>query len=102
MIQNPILIVGTERSGSTLLRSMLNATADVAVPHPPHLLRDLAPLAHRYGSLTVDSNFRRLIRDAVRLVDLHFVPWPFRPCEEKIFEQAAKRTLYAVYAAINE
>jgi len=102
VIQDPIFIVGTERSGSNLLRLLLNESEEVAVPHPPHLMRDLSPIAPRYGSLTKDANFKRLIRHAIRLVDLHFAPWPFRPSADLVFEQAAKRTLYAVCAGIYE
>lgn len=102
MIQNPVLIVGTERSGSNLLRLLLNELSEIAVPHPPHLMRDLGPVAHRYGDLRVDKNFKRLIRDAIKLVDLHFAPWPIRPSAEEIFKRAAKRTIYSVYAEIYE
>jgi hypothetical protein len=102
MIQDPIFIVGSERSGSNLLRLLLNESDEVAVPHPPHLMRDLSPIAPRYGALTKDENFKRLIRHAIKLVDLHFAPWPFRPNEDLVFESAGKRTLYAVYAGIYE
>ncbi|MGE4131824.1 MAG: sulfotransferase [Bdellovibrionales bacterium] len=102
MIQNPVFIVGTERSGSNLLRLLLNEMPEVAIPHPPHLMRDLSPLLGRYGSLNNDGNFRRLIHDAVQLVNWHFSPWPLRPDPEKIFRTAEKRTLYAVCAAIYE
>ncbi len=102
MIQDPIFIVGSERSGSNLLRLLLNELDEVAVPHPPHLMRDLAPVAPRYGALTKDENFRRLIKDAIKLVDLHYAPWPFKPDVEAVFNNAAKRTLYSVCAGIYE
>jgi hypothetical protein len=102
MIQDPIFIVGSERSGSNLLRLLLNESIEVTVPHPPHLMRDLAPIAPRYGALTKDENFRRLIRHAIKLVDLHFAPWPFTPSADEVFETASKRTLYAIYASIYE
>jgi hypothetical protein len=102
MIENPVFIVGTERSGSNLLRLLLNESPEIAIPHPPHLMRDLAPVVGRYGDLTDDRCFRRLIASAVRLVDLHFAPWPFRLDEQKIFTQAAARDLYSIYAAIYE
>lgn len=102
MIQNPIFIVGTERSGSNLLRLLLNELPEVTVPHPPHLMRDLAPRIKLYGDLEIDKNFRRLIRDAIRLVDLHFAPWPFKLDESLVFSSASSRDLYAVYAAIYE
>jgi len=102
MIQNPIFIVGTERSGSNLLRLLLNELSGVCVPHPPHLMRDLAPLIPRYGTLKEDANFRRLIDDAVSLVEMHFAPWPVNLNREQVFDRASARTLYAVYAEIYE
>ncbi len=102
MIQDPVFIVGTERSGSNLLRLLLNELSEIAVPHPPHLMRDLGPVAHRYGDLRKDGNFKRLIRDAIKLVDLHFAPWPIRPSADEIFKRASKRTVYSVYAEIYE
>jgi hypothetical protein len=102
VIENPIFILGTERSGSNLLRLLLNELDGVCVPHPPHLMRDLAPLIGRYDDLERDANFLRLIRDAIKLVELHFAPWPFALDEGNIFLAARKRDLYSVYAAIYE
>src|SRR4051812_17306600 len=102
MIENPIFIVGTERSGSNLLRLLLNELESVCVPHPPHLMRDLIPVLERYGDLARDENFLKLIRDAIKLVELHFAPWPIKLDEGAIFLEAPKRDLYSVYAAIYE
>lgn len=102
MIENPVFIVGTERSGSNLLRVLLNELPSICIPHPPHLMRDLTPLVPRYGDLTNAQNFRRLIHHAVRLVDLHFAPWPLKLDEERIVREAPRRDLYSVYACIYE
>ena len=40
-------------------------------------MRDLHPLLERYGDLQKHENFERLLEDAVRLVNMHFAPWPF-------------------------
>ena len=102
MIQNPIFIIGTERSGSNLLRAILNEHPDIAIPHPPHLLKEFAPLLGYYGDLGRDQNFRKLIHDAVKLVELHFVPWPIQIDAEEIFINARHRDLYCVFALIYE
>ena len=105
MIENPLFIVGSERSGSNLLRAMLNQLPNVIIPHPPHLMRDLAPFFERYGDLNEDRNLRRLIDHAENLVDLHFAPWPFRLDKGQIFDEAVRlnrRSPYAVYALIYE
>ncbi|MBX3020563.1 MAG: sulfotransferase [Bdellovibrionales bacterium] len=102
MIENPLFIVGTERSGSNLLRLLLNELNDISIPHPPHLMRDLSKVLSRYGNLQDDENFHRLIHDAVRLVDLHFAPWPLVLNKQRIFNETKSRDLYSVYAAVYE
>lgn len=76
---------------------MLNEHSKIAIPHPPHLMRDLSPLLPKYGDLK--KNYQALIRDAVRLVDLHFAPWPFKIDSTKLW-QLPHRDLYCVYAGI--
>ncbi|NNN04541.1 MAG: sulfotransferase [Elusimicrobia bacterium] len=97
---SPIFIIGTERSGSNLLRLILNEHPSLAIPHPPHLLKDLMPLAPCYGDLGADESFRRLVDDAVTLVDLHFSPWDVRVDREEVFARAPGRSVYGVKAAI--
>mgnify|MGYP001605421702 CR=1 FL=1 len=67
MIENPLFIVGTERSGSNLLRMMIQQTGSISSPHPPHLMRDLSPLEKNYGDLNDGKNLRRLIDLFVRV-----------------------------------
>ena len=62
-------IVGTERSGSNLLRVMLDAHSGLCVPHPPHLLKYFAPHETRYPDLET------LVDDVLRLMETHIHPW---------------------------
>lgn len=102
MIEDPVFIIGTERSGSNLLRLLLNAHPSIMIPHPPHVMRDFAPFLRRYGDLREDRSFRRLVEDVASVVELHFAPWPFRPDRERLFRGSASRTLYGVYAGLYE
>ena len=36
--------IGTQRSGSNLLRLMLNQLEGIYAPHPPHILKTFYPL----------------------------------------------------------
>jgi hypothetical protein len=96
--RGPVFIIGTERSGSNLLRLILNRNPAIYIPHPPHLMKDLGPAEHLYGDLADDRNFRRLVNDAARLVELHFSPWEIKPDREDAFANAAARRLYCVKA----
>lgn len=97
---SPIFIIGTERSGSNLLRLMLNEHPSISIPHPPHILKEMAPLERLYGDLNADQNFRRLVHDTVRLVELHFSPWDVPVDRDAVFREAPGRDIYGIKAAI--
>lgn len=71
----PIFMIGTQRSGSNLLRLMLNQLNEVAAPHPPHILQRMVPLISAYGDLKAEENFGQLVEDVCKLVELNPVPW---------------------------
>lgn len=62
---NPVFIVGFQRSGTTLLRMMLNAHPEIAIPHDSAELwfnyRDKA--ASEYGGLSDDGQVARMVDD---------------------------------------
>ncbi|MGZ3787481.1 MAG: sulfotransferase family protein [Bacteriovorax sp.] len=100
MNNQPLFIVGTERSGSNLLRAILNSHSRISVPHPPHIMKELGPRLERYGDLSNDENFYRLIDDVIKLVKLHFVAWPVELNRDLLFKSAKTRSLYSINAAI--
>jgi serine/threonine protein kinase len=68
-------MIGSQRSGSNWLRTMLDEREDLAGPHPPHMMRDFVPLLDRYGDLKVDDNFRILVDHVSTFVERNQVPW---------------------------
>ena len=97
----PMFMIGTQRSGSNLLRLMLNQLSEVAAPHPPHILQRLVPLASRYGDLGQDENFTRLVDDVCRLVELNPVPWEkVRLDRAQVARRCSERSLVAVFGAV--
>ncbi|MDA8432380.1 MAG: sulfotransferase [Nitrospiraceae bacterium] len=96
-MNDPIFIIGTERSGTNLLRLILNSHSGIAVPHPPHIMKFFQPLLPLYGDLSQERNFRRLIGDVCRVVELHPYSWEMRPDREAVFGNAEDRDLMAVY-----
>lgn len=70
-----IQIIGTQRSGSNLLRLMLNQFDEITAPHPPHILQRFIPLLPIYGSLDNNENFLKLIDDICVLVERNPVVW---------------------------
>lgn len=97
---DPIFIIGTERTGTNLLRLILNSHSHISIPHPPHIMKNFAGLEPFYGDLSVEKNFRALIRDVVTTVRLHAYPWGISLDQEKIFLKAKARDLISVCFAV--
>ncbi len=70
-----IQFIGTQRSGSNLLRLMLNQHPSISAPHPPHLLKTFMPIIARYGDLKKEDARRELVADMTRWVQANPVPW---------------------------
>lgn len=69
-----IQFIGTQRSGSNLLRVMLEQSPQIAAPHPPHLLHIFMPLLPLYGPLN-EHSYALLVSDMVDYVKANPVPW---------------------------
>ena len=96
-----IFMVGEQRSGSNLLRLILNESSSIAAPHPPHILQRFMPLLPLYGNLNKQKAFNWLIDDVCRLVELNPVPWDKVQLDRKeILNRCKEKSLIAVYGAI--
>ena len=96
-----IFMVGEQRSGSNLLRLILNESSSIAAPHPPHILQRFMPLLPVYGDLSKQKTFKRLIEDVCRLVELNPVPWDKVILDRKeILKRCREKSLIAIYGAI--
>jgi hypothetical protein len=78
-----VQLVGTQRSGSNMLRLMLGQLDDVFAPPSAHELRDFQPLIHKYFPLNEHANLQRLADDLGRLIDLNALAWPCIPNRTK-------------------
>ena len=96
-----IFMVGEQRSGSNLLRLILNESPSIAAPHPPHILQRFMPLLPVYGNLDNNNNFKKLIDDVCKLVELNPVPWDKVKLNRKeILSRCKEKSLVAVYGAV--
>ena len=97
----PIFMIGTQRSGSNLLRLMLNQLPEIAAPHPPHILQRMMPLLANYGDLSDDGNFSLLVDDVCRLVELNPVPWEGVVLDRRdITRRCRERSVPAIHGAV--
>lgn len=97
---NPVFIVGTERSGSNLLRQILNCHTKVSVPHPPHIMRYFSGIEHLYGDLSAPRNFRRLATDVVNHVHRHIHPWPSPIAIDQLIGNVCQKSLLGLCLGI--
>ncbi|MCG8305794.1 MAG: sulfotransferase [Cytophagales bacterium] len=98
-----IQIIGTQRSGSNLLRLMLNQLEEVVAPHPPHILKAFMNLLPAYGNLSAPRSFRNLIADVCRFVEANPVPWQEIVLDwDRIANLCKENTLIELFRVIYE
>ena len=96
-----VFMIGIQRSGSNLLRLMLNQLPDIAAPHPPHILQRMMPLLPGYGNLQAKENFMLLVDDVCRLVEHNPVLWEGVVFDrEKVAQRCREHSLVAVFGAV--
>lgn len=98
----PFFIIGTERSGSNLLRLILHSHPRLAIPHPPHLIRFFRPLQPGYRIGGPGADFPAMVRDVRRLLERHIYPWDVEidwgRVEREAWPQDCFGVQYALYA----
>lgn len=101
--------IGTQRSGSNLLRVMLNQHPEIAAPHPPHILQVMMPLLPMYGNLENETAFAALIDDVCTLVEKNPVSWSMQldravvraGCDRNLLPQIMRAVYHAKAQAKN-
>lgn len=97
-----IQMIGTQRSGSNLLRVILDQSEAIASPHPPHILVTFVPLLAFYGPLD-ESAYKILINDVVDYVEANPVPWEgININRDWIFENSTVYSLFEINRLIYE
>lgn len=93
-------MIGTQRSGSNLLRLMLNQLPQVAAPHPPHILKTFVPLLAAYDAA---GDWDPLVEDVCEWVDRNPAPWSASPLDRAAVKARLKsKNVYALMAAVYE
>ncbi|WP_183574865.1 sulfotransferase family protein [Mucilaginibacter sp. X5P1] len=97
-----IQIIGTQRSGSNLLRVMLDQSSEIVSPHPAHVLVTFVPLLELYGDLDTET-YKVLINDVVDYVEANPVPWDGITIDRDwIFENSNVYSLFEINCLIYE
>lgn len=93
-------MVGTQRSGSNLLRVMLNNLDGVTAPHPPHIIDRLYPLLYKYNNSSSFA-FKQLVEDAIKLIEVNPVPWEkVTLCSKSIVERCREESIFELFTQL--
>ena len=96
-----IQFIGTQRSGSNLLRIMLNQLPEIAAPHPPHILKTFDQILPIYGDLNQDASFRSLVDDVCTWIELNPVTWKISKFDRaEIRDRCKKNTLIEIFIEV--
>lgn len=96
----PIFVVGYQRSGTTLLQSLLGAHPNIAAPPETYFLFRIARLQAYYGDLADDSNLARVVHDALNPPIPLFADCGFSETEILDRVRRGPRTMRAVFTTI--
>ena len=95
----PFFIVSAPRSGSTLLRLILDAHPRLAVPPPGWLFDLVYPYLYSYGDLQQPAHALALAEDMLRTPTVE--KWPLKLTPRALLEAASAPTFAALYAALH-
>ncbi|MFM1879283.1 MAG: hypothetical protein RLZZ241_2149 [Bacteroidota bacterium] len=98
----PIQIIGTQRSGSNLLRTILNQSPEISAHHPPHILSVFYPILGQYGDLNDSGHFKKLIHDVCRLIETNPVAWHLKLDRDAIAQICSQRTVVEIFRVVYE
>jgi hypothetical protein len=91
----PIFIVGIGRSGTTLIRQMINSHSKIAIPYESHFITKYIKSISTYGDLNDDSNLTKLLSDITSEDILN--DWDFKLTVDEFFEKIEERNLSSIF-----
>jgi len=98
----PYQMIGTRRSGTNLLRVMIDQLPAFSAPQSTHELEYFTPLAPYYVDLKDDDTFMQFIDDMCKCVELNPAKWDGVNLDRQhIFNLCNERSIVSIFAAIN-
>ena len=97
--ERPVFIASSPRSGSTLLRLILDAHPRLAVPPPAWLTHFIYPYLYSYGDLSNETNLTEMIEDSLATPTIR--AWPISPSAAEVSDEMKEPTFAEMYAALH-
>jgi len=95
----PVFIVSSPRSGSTLLRLMIDAHPAIAIPPPDWLIELVYPYLYSYGGLRSESNLLALAEDILETPTVK--KWPLKLSAKELLSFAPSRDFAGLYEGLH-
>ncbi|MBV6517713.1 MAG: hypothetical protein DCC43_00585 [Candidatus Brocadia sp.] len=97
----PIFIVGCYRSGTSLMRLILNSHPKIYIPEETQFIPIIGAKLHEYGDLLKDNNLLRLMNEINKYLKFSWRGWNKLPSPEVILKRLKKRTFQDIVMRIN-
>lgn len=95
-----IFILASERSGTNLLRTLLGNHVDIIAPVAPHLMAAISDKIKFYGNLKISKRSKRLLRDAIQIINHPYHDWQLKANENDIYAKYTPKNLLEVTDAL--
>src|SRR4026207_348872 len=102
--ERPIIMIGAERSGTTLVMAMLGCHPRIAVPEVVGYYPRFRPYLYSYGDLSRDANLRTLAEEMVFGLKTAFWGMKVNPrtIVDEILADLKERSFAGIYCAMHE
>lgn len=97
--EKPIFVVSAPRSGSTLMRLILDAHPRIAIPSPAWLYEMVRPYLYSYGDLNDKSNLLALAEDILAAPSIK--DWTSQLTAEEMVEESADPSFAGLFDALH-
>jgi hypothetical protein len=95
-----IFIMSSERSGTNLVREMLNAHPNISAPPAVQLPKHLSTHRFYYGDLSIESNIKKMIANALIINETHPDELRIKHSVDEIFDMLSERSVWGVVSAL--
>lgn len=98
MEKPPFFIVGVGRSGTTLIRLMINNHPNIAIPYESHFITKYYEKLNSYGDLSDKNNLRKIVSDI--LAEELLTKWDHTFKLENIVDGVKESTIKGVFDSL--
>ena len=99
-MNEPVFLLSSERSGSNLMRVIMDSHREFSAPHSPHLIKTFVPLLPKYGDLRATENLAQLAEDMRTVVEIQLRNWPFVPTTNQIIDGVKQKSFAGLINSI--